>query len=85
MPTIDEEAFNARFRSDAAFAAALVSAPNIAAARVAAASYGYVIDAAALSIALQITPSPLARLRAWSPHRSEAERRCAISVISKPS
>ena len=30
MPTIDEEAFNSRFRSDTAFAAALVSAPSIA-------------------------------------------------------
>ena len=59
MPTIDEEAFNARFRSDAAFAAALVSAPNIAAARVAAASYGYAIDAAALSIALADHPVSL--------------------------
>ena len=59
MPTIDEEAFNARFRSDTAFAAALVSTPNIAAARVAAASYGYVIDAAALAIALADHPVSL--------------------------
>ena len=59
MPTIDEEAFNSRFRSDTVFAAALVSAPNIAAARVAAASYGYVIDAAALAIALADHPVSL--------------------------
>ena len=59
MPTIDEEAFNARFRSDTAFAAALVSTPNIAAARGAAASYGYVIDAAALAIVLADQPISL--------------------------
>ncbi len=59
MPTIDEEAFNSRFRSDTVFAAALVSAPNIAAARVAAASYGYVIDAASLAVALADHPVPL--------------------------
>jgi len=59
MPTIDEEAFNSRFRSDTAFAAVLVSAPNIAAARVAAASYGYVIDAASLAVALGDHPAPL--------------------------
>ena len=59
MPTIDEEAFNPRFRSDTVFAAALVSAPNIAAARVAAASYGYVIDAASLAVALADHPVPL--------------------------
>jgi len=56
MPAIDEGAFKARFRSDTAFATALVSAPDIAAAQRAAASYGYVIDAAALAIVLADHP-----------------------------
>jgi hypothetical protein len=52
MTGIDEEAFTTRFRSDTAFAASIVSAPNLAAARVAAASYGYLIDAVALAMVL---------------------------------
>lgn len=48
----DAEAFFARFSSDTAFAAAIASAQSIAAARDAAASYGYSIDVADLAIAL---------------------------------
>ena len=47
----DEEAFFARFRSDTAFAAAIVSAQSIGAARDAAASYGYSIDVAGFALA----------------------------------
>ncbi len=52
MPMTDREAFFARFRSDTAFAASIVSAQSIAAARDAAASCGYSIDVADLAIAL---------------------------------
>ena len=52
MSMTDEEAFFAMFRSDTAFAAAIVSAQSIGAARDAAASYGYSIDVAGLAIAL---------------------------------